>query len=208
MRLRSLLYPVLASALWASAAACGDGGTSSAAAPEGVPSLAGENTDVAADDDATGGEEDVDPQERALAFARCMRENGLPDFPDPQVGENGGVMIMGPGAGSGVDEETMRAAHEQCQHLMGGGSAGQRIDPEEAARMQEAMLAFARCMREHGVDFPDPTFGGDGGGGTVTMGGPGLDPNDPEFADAQEACREFLPMPGEGAVTVSNGAAS
>ena len=28
--------------------------------------------------------------------------------------------------------------------------------------MQEEMLAFAECMREHGIDMPDPVFSEDG----------------------------------------------
>jgi hypothetical protein len=34
------------------------------------------------------------------------------------------------------------------------------------AKTRRAMLAFAQCMREHGVDMPDPHFDGNGG---VTM---------------------------------------
>ncbi len=33
------------------------------------------------------------------------------------------------------------------------------------------MLAFAACMREHGVDMPDPDLSGGGGGG-FRIGGP------------------------------------
>jgi hypothetical protein len=206
MHLRSLLLPVLASALCASAAACGDGGGAASASPKGVPTLDGQNTDVSADGDrAADDAASEDPQERALAFARCMRENGIPDFPDPQVDANGGIMISGPGPGAELDEDTVKAAHEKCQPLMGDGpGSGGRIDPEEAARMQEAMLAFAKCMREHGVDFPDPEFSGDGGA-TFTVGGPGIDPEDPSFKDAEDACRDLMPKPGEGAVTASHG---
>jgi hypothetical protein len=50
------------------------------------------------------------------------------------------------------------------------------------------MLAFSRCMREHGVNMPDPTFGGQG---QVTMkidDNSGVDPSDPKFEAAQQAC--------------------
>jgi len=72
--------------------------------------------------------------------------------------------------------------------------AGCGDDPEptagDATRVQDAALKFARCMREHGVDLPDPKFSG----GRVTLGGPGraIDPDDPAFARAQEACRPLL----------------
>ena len=38
---------------------------------------------------------------------------------------------------------------------MGGGDEPAKIDPEE----RDAMVAFARCMREHGIGMPDPTGG-------------------------------------------------
>jgi hypothetical protein len=64
--------------------------------------------------------------------------------------------------------------------------------------MQDAVLAFSRCMRSHGVDdFPDPKFE-DGGG--VTIGGPGstFNPNSPAFRQAQETCQKLMPGPKGG----------
>ena len=64
-------------------------------------------------------------------------------------------------------------------------------DPAEAA------LQFAQCMREHGIDMPDPQFSGDGNFGIAissgpddssNSGGPPFDPNSQEFKDANEAC--------------------
>ena len=37
------------------------------------------------------------------------------------------------------------------------------IDPEQEAEMREQMLEFTECMREQGIDMPDPVFGDDGG---------------------------------------------
>jgi hypothetical protein len=57
-------------------------------------------------------------------------------------------------------------------------------------------VTYARCMRSHGVsDFPDPTLGQ---GGNVTFqinGGAGsdLNPNNPTFTAAKQACRTLLP---------------
>ena len=61
------------------------------------------------------------------------------------------------------------------------GSPAPSISPEDA------MLAFARCMREHGVDMPDPDFSG--GGGVFRAGGPGsgIDPGSETFQKAQAA---------------------
>jgi hypothetical protein len=67
------------------------------------------------------------------------------------------------------------------------------MDPEILDRMVE----FAGCMREHGIDMPDPQA--DGGimiqrndNGTVTNGDNQIDPSSPEFQAAEEACRPIL----------------
>jgi hypothetical protein len=55
-------------------------------------------------------------------------------------------------------------------------------------------LAFSQCMRQHGItNFPDP---GSNGGITVN-GGIGLDPNNPKFLAASEACKSLLPNGGQ-----------
>ncbi|MFH1331320.1 MAG: hypothetical protein ABIJ48_11785 [Actinomycetota bacterium] len=59
--------------------------------------------------------------------------------------------------------------------------------------LEEALLAFAACMREHGLDLPDPDFTVDGVAG-MGRGGPfpgiGLEVfQDPAFQEANEACR-------------------
>ena len=63
---------------------------------------------------------------------------------------------------------------EACQQFLGDAHrrTGAEIDPE----MQDKMLEFAKCMRDNGVDFPDPDFSG--GGGRIQIGGPGgIDPS-------------------------------
>ncbi len=51
------------------------------------------------------------------------------------------------------------------------------------------MLEYARCMRDEGVDMPDPDFSQ--GGGFIGMGGD-VDPDDPDFRAADEVCRSIL----------------
>jgi hypothetical protein len=56
--------------------------------------------------------------------------------------------------------------------------------------MREQMLEYAQCMRDHGVDFPDPEFG-DNGRVTMGMGKKGEAPTDAEreaMDAANEAC--------------------
>ena len=130
-----------------------------------------------------------------LAYARCMREHGV-DMPDPQPGERG-IRLRAP---EGVTREEMEEAEGACRkHL-------DDIDPpdlteEQQKEFQEAALAHARCMRDHGIDIPDPTFGEDGRAtiriGREGAGRTGPDSDDPKWKKAEEACRDKLPVGGE-----------
>src|SRR5688572_26165200 len=63
-------------------------------------------------------------------------------------------------------------------------SPASNLDPNEA------LLAFAQCMRDNGVpDFPDPVDDG------INLGGTGIDRNSPGFKDAEKACETLLPGP-------------
>jgi hypothetical protein len=164
-------------------AACGRGGE------EGVATLGGSS-----DETSRSPEPSQDADEAFLEFAECMREHGI-DMPDPATGEGGLTFEVGE-----ADAEEFREAEAACRHLIEDvvEEGVDQIPPEEQERLQEQLLAFAQCMREQGIDFPDPTFGE---GGFVEVGpGEGVDPTDPEFREAEQACRDLLPefQPGGG----------
>lgn len=151
------------------------------------------------EDESSGASNGGDSREQkardaALKWAECMRGEGI-DVPDPQFGEDGKVQQTMRNQ-QGVSREKVEAAQEKCQeHRKGAG--GQAPSEEEQAKMREEALAFAQCMRDHGVDFPDPQF--EEGGGVMFRGRRGVDPNDPDFREAQEACRDKMPGGGPDA---------
>jgi hypothetical protein len=61
--------------------------------------------------------------EAILAFAKCMRKNGVPKFPDPKI--NGGQVQMGIDPSSGVDPNSasFKAAQAKCGSAMPGGAS-------------------------------------------------------------------------------------
>jgi hypothetical protein len=61
--------------------------------------------------------------------------------------------------------------------------------PAVAVDGQEAFLQFAACMRDNGIDFPDPQFGVGGGFGQ-DFGD--IDFLGSDFLDAMETCQSFL----------------
>jgi hypothetical protein len=114
-----------------------------------------------------------------VAFAQCMRSNGVQNFPDPQ----GGRFLV---SGNVENSPNFQGAEQKCQHLLGpngatnGGSSG--------GANNSKLLAFAHCMQSHGVpQFPDPTANG-------AIGLPqGVDPNSATFQKAWSKCQPNLP---------------
>jgi len=92
-------------------------------------------------------------EQKMLAFATCMRSNGVSNFPDP----NGGGFHVG--AGTNPSSPAFKAAQAKCQKLMpGGGLLGPGSTTQVSTQTMARMLKVAQCMREHGIsEFPDPT---------------------------------------------------
>jgi hypothetical protein len=91
----------------------------------------------------------------------------------------------------------------------GGGSSGAKVaqiattttgtrsssSSGESSSGQGSPVAFAACMRKHGVPlFPDSSRGG------AISPGKGVDPDSPQFRRARDACRSLLPA-GTGNTT-------
>jgi hypothetical protein len=60
---------------------------------------------------------------------------------------------------------------------------------DRSSEARDAQLKYAQCMRDHGVDMPDPTFGS---GGRSTQIGPDLDIPRGKFREAEQACKKYL----------------
>jgi hypothetical protein len=74
-----------------------------------------------------------------------------------------------------------------------GSTTGTTPDTSSPANTQEALLKYAACMRQNGVNMADPTFDADGnptGGGFGRNSG--IDPRSAAFQTAQKACGSLL----------------
>jgi hypothetical protein len=183
-RLAGLVGAVLALTL--TVAACSGGGKAN-----GVASLSGANKPTATTS-ASGGND----RQMALAFARCMRQHGI-DMPDPQFNGNGiSQEFTARRGGKGPDDPKFKAAQQACQKYLPNGGQPTKPNPQE----QQQMLAFARCMRQHGINMPDPKPNG----GIEVKGGPGtVNPDSPKFKAAEQACQQYEPKGKKS--TQSNG---
>jgi hypothetical protein len=126
-----------------------------------------------------------DPQDQAVKFAQCMRDHGV-DMPDPETDDKGRVRLRVGGAGAKVDKDKVDAAMEACKKYSPIGDSGRLKDLENNPEFQEAQLHWAQCMRDHGVDVPDP--GSSEQRGVVI--GPGQ--NKEKVQAAMDACDSIL----------------
>jgi hypothetical protein len=185
-------------ALVLAVAACSDGGNNT----DGVASLSGANKPTTTT--SAGPASKQDAQQAALAFARCMRQHGI-DMPDPQMSGNRITQEFRGGPGSkGPDDPAFKAAQQACNKYMPNGGQPPKLDPQQ----QQQLVQFARCMRQHGIDMPDPD---PNGGGIVVKRSARNGRNAPEpeddakFKAAQQACQQYLPNAGKGPVLNSGG---
>ena len=120
-----------------------------------------------------------------LAFAKCMRSHGVPNFPDPS---SSGQLDL-----TGVNSQSpaFQAAANDCKSF-GVGSTPKAIT--QTPQMQASGLEMARCMRSHGVpSYPD---------GPITRSS-GINENSPAFQRAFQTCRKY--MSGAGGVPLTTG---
>jgi hypothetical protein len=168
-------------------AACGTSTGNSSG--DTLASLEGSGTDSTATVDTQ-----VEAEEAAIAFAQCMRNNGI-EIDDPTVDEDGSVDFFGGGAPpTDLDpqSEQFQTALDECGDLIEGAALGVAgfDDPE----IQDQALALTTCLREQGIDVPDIDFSG----GVPAGPPPGVDFDDPEFQAAFELCQEETGFAGPG----------
>jgi hypothetical protein len=154
-------------------AACGSSTTPNVAS-EGTTS-----TTVAAGN-GSGGAHSSD----ALPFTRCMRSNGVGNYPDPS--SSGSIPKETPQQ-LGVSESRLQLAQRVCGHLLPNGGNGP--SQAEIAYVKALGLKFAECVRRHGVPLPDP----DSTGRIPDPQTAGINQGSPKFQAANNACAKYRP---------------
>jgi hypothetical protein len=146
-------------------------------ASESAPAASAPQDDIHQDESDRG-----DP---VLAFFQCLRDNGL-DVADPAPGEpaaglRGQVDMDDPAVTAVIDEcRTAHFADTEGRITIGGGNMGDNLADTAA------LIDFVDCMRDHGIDMPDP--GPDGRIGLPE----GHDPESPQFQAAVRECAQHL----------------
>jgi hypothetical protein len=99
----------------------------------------------------------------AYRYSNCMRQHGVPNFPDPKVNDQNGdqsiaIRSIGPGPNSAGGPQYTTALNA-CKGVM--PPPGNSGNADQSPAHKQGLLAFAQCMRTHGVSsFPDPSSQG------------------------------------------------
>jgi hypothetical protein len=126
-------------------AACTIGGEE----PQGVVTIESTTATTVVDEETTF-------EEGVLEFAQCMREEGI-NFPDPTFDIDGNPEFDNLEI---ENEEEFESAFENCEDILRNALPEQfDLDPEVEAALVDASLEFSQCMRDQGIDFPDPKPG-------------------------------------------------
>jgi hypothetical protein len=163
------------------AAGCGSGSSPSSVAS--IKSDAGGASSTSSTPSVPTAQSRTQMEQAAVAFAGCMRSHGVPGFPDPTTSPHGFKESLNP---SKVHAAAFGPAEAACRHLLpaGGPSGG---SPARSQAQIAEILAFARCIRSHGVpSFPDPT--GSGELSHEMLARAGVDVHQPAVVHAADAC--------------------
>ncbi len=188
MRCRPLILAslVAVAAFSLLAAGCGGGGSPRVAS---VASSASVATTTAQNGTATTMTGTV---ASALAFARCMRSHGVPNWPDPN---SGGFFDKSKLQGLGLTIARARALEQGPCDVPLPSHQQYAITPADQVDYREG----AACMRRHGFpDFPDPSFQN----GNVELNIPSsTNTSSAQFESAEATCQKLIPagLPDSGA---------
>jgi hypothetical protein len=139
---------------------------------------------------------------QSLAFAKCMRANGVPGFPDPDgQGIFNNAQIQALTSGPQGD-----AALHQCRSVLpnaGTGLTDEQIQQIQQTNLHNAVKA-AICMRAHGItNFPDPAGTTQASGVNWPQTLPGIDTGTPPYEKAYRTCSGIPPWLAPGFVAPS-----
>ncbi len=125
-----------------------------------------------------------------LRYAKCMRANGEPNFPDPN---SQGAFSFGSAQGIDPNSTQFQAAQSKCGKDLPHPSFSPAQQQQDYARL----LKYSQCMRGHGVpSYPDPTRGS-GGGVSLSIGG--QQRARPQLADLPARAAGVQQAPGRAA---------
>ena len=153
-----------------------------------VATLETETTSTSPNTETQEADSLADTEAAMLAFTQCLRDQGI-EIDDPTIDANGNVQLPPITLEfEAVEGEEPDEAMADVDELM--GSCDEHLegitttaDAPDMTGIEDDFLAYAACMRDNGVDMPDPDFSS----GVIELGG-----DEAEFEAADAACRHHI----------------
>ncbi|MDE3131300.1 MAG: hypothetical protein KGL16_09110 [Acidobacteriota bacterium] len=122
----------------------------------------------------------------AYRYSACMRTHGVSNFKDPHVSQHGNSVAVAIHVDPAITgSPAFKSAQHACAHILPNGGNGPTQAQIQAHT--DAILAFAKCMRQHGFPrFPDPNSQGQLPPSALSKAGINL--QQPAIKPAADAC--------------------
>ncbi len=102
-------------------------------------------------------------EEITTEFTTCLRDYGF-DVNDPTLNADGTVDMAGlrvsimADPNFDINNEKTRQALQECLGLLQDATFATESTQEDQIELHDNLLEFAECIRENGIDIPDPEF--------------------------------------------------
>ena len=108
-------------------------------------------------------------EEITTEFTSCMRDQGF-SVADPELNADGTINIekirteirsnVVASVGNNNNTERIQGAFRDCLPILQNATFAQPREEEDIIVLQDRLLEMAQCLRDDGIDVPDPDFSG------------------------------------------------
>ena len=139
-------------------------------------------------------------EEITTEFTSCMRDQGF-SVADPELNADGTINIekirteirsnVVASVGNNNNTERIQGAFRDCLPILQNATFAQPREEEDIIVLQDRLLEMAQCLRDDGLDVPDPDFSGGIRSGMMSMLG-GVNIQNAKVQQSLTLCREIV----------------
>ncbi len=123
-------------------------------------------------------------------LAQCIRDHGVPSFPDPTV-DKGRLIQPAP---EGITDEQVMPAFDACHAIADRLPPSATGEETVSAEDMQKLVKFAQCLRANGIpEWPDPKADG-----SFPIVGTPLEGKSERLMKARQPCQQYWDGPIRG----------
>ena len=135
-------------------------------------------------------------EEITTEFTSCMRDHGF-SVADPELNADGSINIekirteIMSNIVNNTNTERRQGAFRDCVPILQNATFAQPREEEDIIVLQDRLLEMAQCLRDDGLDVPDPDFSGGIRSGMMSMLGD-VNIQNAKVQQSLTLCREIV----------------